>query len=88
MTSLVDSFQNYHGALLIFFEGAITNGQGILMPQQAMLGDIIQINKKFERMPVFFNISYPDKSHYSPINTTRNPIWSTILMMTNFNNQI
>ncbi|EAR98330.1 acyltransferase (macronuclear) [Tetrahymena thermophila SB210] len=82
------SFDEHKGPLCVFFEGAKTNGYGFLQAEESLIQDIAEVQEKYRREVVVFNLKYTDKSHFSPINTTRNPFLHFILLLTNFSNEL
>jgi hypothetical protein len=70
------------GPVLIFFEGAVTNGQGVLEVGEELGTELYQYKNKYSRDPVLVSIRYPGQ----PNTTTNSPWWTMILLMANIYN--
>lgn len=81
-----DSFDHWNGPLCLLFEGARTNGLGVLKPKPNLIAQTQAICASFCRNPVLLCFSYPQKGYYTPINTTKNAVWHFICVLTNFFN--
>ena len=88
MPVIKESFDNWKGPLLLFFEGALTNGQGYLEIDSILLNDILEVNRSFLREIVLFALEYKRKDEFSPINTTNNQFFQLIKMLFNFKNDL
>lgn len=83
------SLEKKLGPICVFFEGAKTNGLGILQIEDSLMNDIgCLIINDANTSTVLLGIKYIDKSHCSPINTTRNPFLHFLLLLANPMNEV
>ncbi|CAK88240.1 unnamed protein product (macronuclear) [Paramecium tetraurelia] len=69
---------------LLFFEGCQTNQLGVLSPPKQMISELQNLG-----LPInIYILTYPDRSIFTPINTTRNGLWHFILLLTNVWNNL
>ncbi|CAD8047878.1 unnamed protein product [Paramecium primaurelia] len=69
---------------LLFFEGCQTNQLGVLSPPRQIISEL----QKFGQPINIYILTYPDRSIFTPINTTRNGFWHFILLLTNIWNDL
>ncbi|CAD8144473.1 unnamed protein product [Paramecium octaurelia] len=69
---------------LLFFEGCQTNQLGVLSPPRQMITEIQKMGQPIN----IYVLTYPDKSVFTPINTTRNGLWHFVLLLTNIWNDL
>jgi len=72
------------GGIVIFFEGAITNGEGILEINEDIATEIQNYRLKYSREPILVSL----KHHDHPNTTVNNPLWTLILLMANLYNTV
>ncbi|CAD8137171.1 unnamed protein product [Paramecium octaurelia] len=69
---------------LLFFEGCQTNQLGVLSPPKQMIAELQKLGQPIN----IYILTYPDRSIFTPINTTRNGFWHFILLLTNIWNNL
>ncbi|CAD8056408.1 unnamed protein product [Paramecium sonneborni] len=69
---------------LLFFEGCQTNQLGVLFPPRQMIAELQKLAQPIN----IYVLTYPDRSIFTPINTTRNGFWHFLLLLTNIWNDL